>query len=286
VRATDVARPSKPQKGSPRMNTPLRDRQTTGTGREQLLAEAVRVLTEAARTTGDFAEFLTHAAAGAAANIGSIDALLAERPGSWEAHYVRDMLTATVGDDEQYLLEYRTEPLVVRVHVDDILNDLGLWALYDEDHEQITRREDAIHSRHDVDGDAQEYSADDQDALDELDRLHEALDTQRREDCAAYVDAFRDNVHRAAGELFPTLPVPVEVIVELDWQHDLGLRDDADGPAWRVWETARRTTPLPGSGIPLKDYPLMLNLAQVERDAGRTPLARLENSDSEAGDRR
>jgi len=268
------------------MNTPLRDTQTTGTGREQLLAEAVRVLTEAARTTGDFAEFLTHATAGAAANIGSIDALLAARPGSWEAHYVRDMLTATVGDDEQYLIEHRTEPLMVRVHVDDILNELGLWALYDEAHEQITRREDAIHARHDVYGDAEEYSADDQDALDELDRLHEALDTQRHDDCAAYGDAFRDNIHRAAAELLPTLQVPVEVIVELDWQHDLGLRDDVDGPAWRVWETARRNTPLPGSDIPLKDYPLMLDLAQVERDAGRTPLVRLGNSDGEAGDRR
>jgi hypothetical protein len=268
------------------MNTPVRDNQATSTGREQLLAEAVRVLTEAARTTSDFAEFLTHAAAGAAANIGSIDALLAERPGSWEAHYVRDMLTATVGDDEQYLIEHRAEPLGVRVHVDDILNDLGLWALYDEAHEQITRREDAIHARHDVYGDAEEYSTDDQDALDELDWLHEALDTQRRQECAAYGDAFSDNLRRAAAALFPTLPVPVEVIVELDWQHDLGLGDDVDGPAWRVWETARRNTPLPGSGIPLKDYPLVLDLAQVERDAGRTPLARLNNGDSEGGDRR
>jgi hypothetical protein len=281
VRVTEAARPSPPQKGSPRMNTPVRDNQTTRPGsREYLLAEAVRVLTEAARTTGDFAEFLTHAAAGAAANIGSIDALLAERQGSWEAHYVRDMLTATVGYDEQHLLEYRAEPLVVPVHVDHILHDLGFWQLYDEAHEQITRREDAIHARHDVDGETEEYGPDEQAALDELDRLHEALDTQRREDCVAYGAAFGGNVRRAAAELFPTLPAPVEVIVELDWQHDLGLRDDVDGPAWRVWQTARLNTRLPGSGIPLKDYPLMLDLAQVERDAGRTPLARLDAAKS------
>ena len=266
------------------MNTPVRDNQTTSTGSpEQLLSEAVRVLTEAARTTSDFAEFLTHAAAGAAANIGSIEALLAERPGSWEAHYVRDMLTATVGYDEQYLLEHRTEPLVVRVHVDDILNDLGLWALYDEAHDEITRRDAVSCARYD---DQDGFSGEDNAALDELDNLREALDAQRAQDCATYGDAFRDNVHRAAAELFPTLPVPVHVIVELDWQHDLGLRDDVDGPAWRVWETARRNTPLPGSGIPFKDYPLTLDLAQVERDAGRTPLARLNNGDSEGGDRR
>ena len=52
------------------------------------------------------------------------------------------------------------------------------------------------------------------------------------------------------------------------------------GPEWRVWETARQNTPLPGSGIPLRDYPLTFDVAQVERDAGRTPLARL---DAQAG---
>ena len=36
--------------------------------------------------------------------IGSIETVLAGRPGSWEADAVRNLLTATVGPDEQQLL--------------------------------------------------------------------------------------------------------------------------------------------------------------------------------------
>jgi hypothetical protein len=265
------------------MNIQVRDSQTNGTGsREQLLTDAVRLLTEAARSTGDFAEFVTLAVAGAAANIGSTDALLAGRPGSWEAHYVREMLTAAVGYDEQYLMEHRTEPLVVRAHVDDILHDLGLWALYDEAHDELNRSESAICARHDIDEPIEDYDPDDYTALDELEQLRNRLDAQRKADWISYGNAFRDNVHRAAAQLFPTLPVPVEVIVELDWQNDLGpAGEDWDGPVWRVWEAARLDTPLPGSGIPPRDYPPGADIAQAGRDAGRTPLVRLDAAGGE-----
>jgi hypothetical protein len=265
------------------MNTQERDSQTNGTGsRRQLLTDAVRTLTEAARSTGDFAEFVTLAVAGAAANIGGIEQALAGRPGSWEAHYVRGMLTSTVGHDEQYLHKHRTEPLVVRVHVDDILHDLSLWTLYDEAHDGLNRRENAICARHDTDEPIEDYDPDDQAALGELEQLRNRLDRQRKADWATYGHAFRNNVHRAAAELFPTLPVPVEVIVELDWQNDLGpASDDWDGPAWRVWEAARLATPLPGSGIPPRAYPPGEGIAEAERDAGRTPLARLDAAGGE-----
>jgi hypothetical protein len=262
---------------------------TTGNQRtyEDVLADAVRVLTEAARRTitwrdhdgreyqlqADFAEFVTQAIAGAAANMGSIEAVLAGRPESWEANYVRRMLHSTVGYDEQYLHEHRTEPLIVRVNVDDILNDLGFSTLYDEAHKEISRREDAIRARHGS------YDKD-QAALDELDRLHDALDALRARDYAAYGDAFRANVQAASDELFPDLPVPVEVIVELDWQDDLGPTYEWDGAAWRLWETARQNTVLPGSGIPLKDYSRGADIAEVERDAGRDPLTRLESGEA------
>jgi hypothetical protein len=265
------------------MNIQVRDSQTNGPGsREQLLTDAVRMLTEAVRSTADFAEFVTHAVAGAAANIGGIEQALAGRPGSWEAHYVREMLTSTVGYDEAYLHEHRTEPLVVRVHVDDILHDLGLGALYDEAHDELNRRENAICARHDIDEPIEDYDPDDYAALDELEQLRNRLDRQREAEWAAYGNGFRDNVHRTATELFPTLPVPVEVIVELDGQNDLAPSGgDWDGPAWRVWEAARLDTPLPGSGIPPRDYPPGADIAQAERGAGRTPLARL---DTEAGE--
>jgi hypothetical protein len=265
------------------MNIQVRDSQTNGTGsREQLLIDAVRVLTEAARSTGDFAEFVTLAVAGAAANIGGIEQALAGRPGSWEAHYVREMLTSTVGCDEQYLHEHRTQPLVVRVHVDDILHDLGWWALYEEAHDELNRREHAICARHDRDEPIEDYDADDQAALDELEQLHSRLDRQRKAEWATYGAAFAANVHRVAAELVPILPVPVEVIVELDWQND--LRPDGEdwgGPAWRVWEAARLGTPLPGSGIPPRGYPPGADIAQAGRDAGRTPLVRLDAAGGE-----
>jgi hypothetical protein len=265
------------------MNIQVRDSQTNGTGsREQLLIDAVRVLTEAARSTSDFAEFVTLAVAGAAANIGGIEQALAGRPGSWEAHYVREMLTSTVGCDEQYLHEHRTQPLVVRVHVDDILHDLGWWALYEEAHDELNRRERAICARHDRDEPIEDYDADDQAALDELEQLRNRLDRQREAEWASYGNAFRDNLRRAAAELVPILPVPVEVIVELDWQNDLGpASDDWDGPAWRVWEAARLATPLPGSGIPPRAYPPGEGIAEAERDAGRTLLARLDAAGGE-----
>ena len=102
---------------------------------QALLADAITVLTAAARLTRpvrtldtepatterwvwidtggtapvDWAEFVTLALAGAAANIGSIDGALAGRPGSWEADGVRQLLASTVGHDEEYLDEHRTE---------------------------------------------------------------------------------------------------------------------------------------------------------------------------------
>jgi hypothetical protein len=280
---------------------------------DAVLADAVRVLTETARRTvtwtdrdghehrqqADFAEHVTHAVAGAAANLGGIEHVLAGRPGSWEADKVRDMLHSTVGYDEQYLDEHRTEPVVVRVHVDDILNELGVWKLYDEAHDELDRRHDAIGipTASGVPGDPafeaalaalEPATAGQEAASDAVEELRERLGAQQTREWAAYGDTFKANVHRAAAELFPGLQVPVEVIVELDWQNDIGLSDtdfEGGGPAWRLWETARRNTPLPGTGIALRDDPLTLGVAQVERDAGRDPLARVENHTGEGSER-
>jgi hypothetical protein len=263
-------------------------------GYDAVLADAVRVLSEAARRTttrgrgtsseqqdqADFADFLADALAGTAANLGGIEALLAGRSGSWEADYVRQLLVGTLGEDESYLFEHRTEALVIRVHADDILNELGYWRLYDDATDELTRREDAVHARHDPSECVEDYGADDLAEHDLVCELYDALDRQREQDCAAYGQAFADHARRAATELFPTLTVPVEVLLETAWQHDLGVDTWSNSPEWRIWEAARLNTPLPGSGIPLRDYPLTLDVAQVERDAGRTPLARL---DAQAG---
>ena len=197
------------------------------------------VLTEAARRTttrgrgtsseqqdqADFAEFLTPALAGTAANLGGIEPLLAGRSGSWEADYVATLLVATVGYDEQYLDEHRTEPLVIRVHVDDILNELGFWTLYDEAHDELTRR-DATGTPATTRASASRPSgAQDLAEHDLICELHEALDRQREQDCAAYGAGVRRAARAAAAELFPGLRMPVEVIVELGWHNDIGLSD-------------------------------------------------------------
>lgn len=69
----------------------------------------------------DWAEFVTLALAGAAANLGGIERALAGRPGSWEAAKVEDLLYATVGTEPSDLWRHRTEPVRVVVDVDEIL---------------------------------------------------------------------------------------------------------------------------------------------------------------------
>mgnify|MGYP005810700721 CR=1 FL=1 len=113
----------------------------------EVLADAISVLTEATRLTNqlsrrtdagqwepdpdpraavpiDWAEFVTLALAGAAANVGSIEEALAGRPGSWEAERVRQTLESTVLDDKD-LLRHRTEPVVIDLWVESILSYLG-----------------------------------------------------------------------------------------------------------------------------------------------------------------
>lgn len=272
---------------------------------EVVLADAVRVLTEAARRTttwtdpdgcphrerADFAEFVTHALAGAAANLGGIEQALAGRPGSWEADKLRDLLHATVGYDEHHLLGYRSEPIVVRVHVENILVDLGFWHLYDDARTELERRYEAI-GIPSVDvllGDPQFEAVlaqlppgtpEQQAAADTITELEDRLEEQQQREWAAYGQAFAANVHQAAAELFPGLRVPVEVIVKRHWQSELGPDFEFNGPEWRLWETARLNTPLPGTGIPLRDYPSTTGttVSEIETAAGRDPLTRLQNA--------
>jgi hypothetical protein len=135
-------------------------------GVDEVLADAIRILTEAGRLRRsvfvrdeesrawvrdpvrtepvDFAEFLTRAVAAAAANLGGVEALLAGRPGSWEAEHVRTMLHSTVGFDDAQLLGHRTEPVVLTVNAEAILWDLGNGALYLESVRKLVRLQEAI----------------------------------------------------------------------------------------------------------------------------------------------
>src|SRR5271166_2100543 len=78
----------------------------------------------------DWAAFVTEALAGATANAGGIDNILAGRPGSWEAAHIRDTLVSTVGHDESDLMRHRTEPVDIVLKPEQILYDLPIWSTW------------------------------------------------------------------------------------------------------------------------------------------------------------
>lgn len=67
---------------------------------------AVDAITEAASTEHDFAGWLAHLPAKAAARLGSSDALTAGRPGSREASLVDQLVKGTAGYDDELLPSY------------------------------------------------------------------------------------------------------------------------------------------------------------------------------------
>ena len=134
-----------------------------------MLYDAIAALTEAAHLTNqpmrqnssgqweadpdpraalpiDWAEFVTHALAGAAANIGGTEQILAGRPGSWEAERVRQTLQSTVGADDEHLLQHRTEPVVIDLWVESILRDINdtTYDDYRDAELELSRRQEAI----------------------------------------------------------------------------------------------------------------------------------------------
>lgn len=79
----------------------------TDTDRDRTTSAAAELILAAHATGLDIAEWLAAALAQAAARLGSTEALLANRPGSWEAAHLRALLGGTVGEDDEYLPDYR-----------------------------------------------------------------------------------------------------------------------------------------------------------------------------------
>lgn len=141
------------------------------------LADAIRALTDAARIPRprlrrtedgkwvddtmavpdqtDWAEFVTLALAGAAANIGGIDAILNGRPGSWEAEGVRQLLFSTVGAGEAQLWEHRTEPIEITLYIEELVVDRVHETVeqYDAAEAEIDRRDGVAGAASDIDDD-------------------------------------------------------------------------------------------------------------------------------------
>lgn len=257
---------------------------------EQVLSDAVRVMTEAARLTWsraygdgrsvagrtDWAEFVTLALAGAAANVGGIENVLAGRPGSWEADHVRQMLISAVGHDEQQLPEHRTEPVVVDVFVDEIMVDLGMWRAYDNAQQELTRRYADLASAAMTEQahEPRALTVAQEQQLDELAALEERLEAQRLRDWAEYGQALKMGIE-AAAQRRQGLRVPVVVKLDVETFRADGC-DRSSGLEGQLLQEAIMSTPLPGNTVPLQDDPAPL-LGRV------SPLSRLTAPASEAG---
>ena len=70
---------------------------------------AAHAVLDAARSEHDFGGWLAHVLAAAAAELGSTDAVTAGRPGSWEADLVQRLVKGTVGWDDEYLADHKTQ---------------------------------------------------------------------------------------------------------------------------------------------------------------------------------
>lgn len=274
-----------------------------------VLADAVAVLTEATRLTNqrarrtadggwepdpdappdriDWAAFVTQALAGATANAGGINTVLAGRPGSWEAARIRDTLVSTVGDDEWDLMRHRTEPVDIVLKPEQILYDVGdlehMGGYHDAEQELLRREEEISPSVTIKPGELDwvndpaqvaefeaalraeaenptpltpEQEAID-DALGKIQSLRDRLDAQRRAELADYGSALAAAVTEGLAAL--NLPVPVSVTVDLDarvvaWN---GASTLLVGPAGAIdvaIADAIMTTPTPSAlpGTPLE----------------------------------
>ncbi len=252
-----------------------------------LLAEAVRVLTAAARLThlpiaqtatgswesdpngrpeqNDWAEFVTLALAGAVANFGGVEAVLAGRPGSWEAEGVRQLLISTVGDEEATLWAHRTEPLSVTLYLEEILADVDekFERQYEAANLELDARYEAIGiptvvghldmTREEMTASAEGLppATSEQDAaVAAIEDLQDRLEAQRVAEMRAYAQALEAKI-LAEGAAVAGLDVPLEVGV--DYNTFRPTSDDSESLERRLVAAAVLDTPTPSTlpGTPL-----------------------------------
>lgn len=206
----------------------------TATDSEDLLAQAVSLLTEAWRQGRDVAEFAACALTHAAANADGVESLLGTRSGSWEADLVRQLVTGTAGHDLESLRPYRTVPIRVGVYADELLIDTASWkpyddvitALYDEQVAAGLIRPATTAELEALDGASPTRWAvpltDEQaEQADRYGAVTDATEDLREQDLAAYGAALREAILARATELGITNPV--DVVIDLDT-----YRDDAE----------------------------------------------------------
>lgn len=230
------------------------------------LAEISRLLTAIARRTytganndarrHDFGEVVAISVTAAAANLGSVDALLAGRPGSWEADYVRQIVGSSAPDDQLHL--YRTEPVRLILDPKSVFEDLGLQDLFEEEDNLLSQG---------YDNGTGPYDGGENDAA--IDARRAGLETMYCADLDAYFSAYVAVIGQIVGERGFTVPVEVTRVDEYQTEPFW------DALAVDLHAMARERTPLP-SGIALKDYEG--SVAATEQAEKRSYLDRLNGN--------
>jgi len=232
-----------------------------------LYGQAIEVLTSVARQTRvrgagtpaaatepvDFADIAAYVLTAVAANVGGVDALLAGRPGSWEADLVRQLVNGTAGHAPADLLSWRTEPVRLHFDAEYVFFDFGICDLFDEENDQAVERTNDENATNEQVAAAEDLSA-------AIERLFD-------QDGAAYTEAYRVTAQRYLTERGATCGVELvtgpAALPSLAW-YEL---------AEQVRGYAREHTPLPMTGS-VPDW-TEGTPADALRRAGLTYTARL-----------
>lgn len=190
-----------------------RQTRVRGAGTDQAAVEPV-----------DFGELACHVLTAVAANLGGVEELLAGRPGSWEADYVRQIVRSTAGDyDDEELLRYRTEPVRVPFDAEDVFYDFGLGDLYDAER------------------DAAAEATFTEEQADEAQQLVDDIEALYARDLAAYAEGYLTAARRYLTER--RITCGVELVTTA-----VGEIPSWDALTDQVHEYARANAPLPMTG--------------------------------------
>jgi hypothetical protein len=255
------------------------------------VADAIAALTAAARQTrvrgagtdqaavepADFADIAAHVLTTVAANLGSVETLLAGRSGSWEADLVRQLVTGTAGEDGE-LVRWRTEPVRLHFDAEDAFYAFGITDLFDEERDvvgDLVSRLDGIMQTRDQAAERTPADAEVDEQFAAAENLDAAIERLWEQDRAAYTEAYKATAQRYLTERGATCGVE---IVE--------ARPHSDPLTWdslaeQVDEYARKHTPLPMTGS-APDWGDM-NAPAALRRAGRTYTDRARADENSTG---
>ena len=190
-------------------------------------------------TPCDFGDFLAHALAATAANVGGPDRLFAGRPGSWESAYVDGLVRGTTGDQADDWAWFRTQPVVVPLNVAELIEDElhhpGLMGLGEALENFDTR-----------------YQQVDGDDVDAWDRGIETITARYTDEYRLYAERFTAAARRLADRI-PGLSADVYVEADTDpnshWWSTAAINNpygySGDQLTCELWCAAHDMTPLP-----------------------------------------